>query len=294
VPKNWDILIKMLMQANPQDLVSWILPDATFKGVLDGELQVDSVFADVLYTIEWKGQQIVLHVEFQRNSHPEMDRRLWEYNALASIRTGLPVYSVVVYLVKDSSIVDPPYEMKLSTGFTIHCFFFQNIKLWEIPPEAFKEQALSGLLPLLPLTKEGKHREVVEEMIHRLQEADKADLLPLGYAFSALVFKQEDEQQWLKERFRSMQEILEESWAYQEMVEKGLAQGLEKGLEEGKKSLGEVLVRFVEIHFPDLVLLANQQAEKATTSQQLQEMIDGLFVAHTYNEARATLLGKQE
>jgi hypothetical protein len=43
------------------------------------------------------------------------------------------------------------------------------------------------------------------------------------------------------------------------------------------------------LHFPDLVLLAKQQAALATTPQQLQEMLDQLFVAHTEDEVRGIL-----
>jgi len=130
VSKQWDILTKMLMQANPQDLVSWILADAVYRGEQNVELQKkDPISADLLYNIEWSGEQIVLHIENQRKRDDEMGRRVWEYNSLASIHTGLPVYSVVIYLVKQRSIVNPPYEMKMPTGFTVHRFFFQNIKL---------------------------------------------------------------------------------------------------------------------------------------------------------------------
>ncbi len=185
-----------------------------------------------------------------------------------------------------------------------------------------KQPELSGLLPLLPLTKDGKRQEVVEETIECLQQVGKADLLPLVYAFSALMFKKKKEQQWLKERFAVMGSILEESWAYQEMVQKGVAEGLEqglkqgeqkglarglkqgeqkglarglkqgeqKGLEQGRKDLEHVVIRFVELHFQDLVPLAKKQATKAKNSQQLQRMLDNLFVAHTDDEARAVLL----
>jgi predicted transposase YdaD len=190
----------------------------------------------------------------------------------------------------------------LPTGDIVHSFAFQNIKLWEIPSEVLMQQKLSGLLPLLPLTREGKKREMVEQMISGLQLADKQDLLPLGYAFSALVFEQEIDQQWLKERFLSMEDILEESWAYREMVQKGLAKGLEqglqkglaKGLEQGLKqelqTLRTTLIRFVETHFPEQVPLAKQQVELTTTSAQLQQMLDELFVARTDNEVMKILL----
>jgi predicted transposase YdaD len=295
-PKQWDILTKMLVQANPQDLVSWILPNAIYQGELNVELQKKQpVFADLLYTIKCGGEQVVLHVEFQRKRDKQMDRRVWQYNCLASIHTDLSVYSVVIYLVEDSPIVDSHYEVKIPTGFTVHRFAFQNIKLWEIPGEVLKQQQLSGLLPLLPLTEGGKSQEIVEETIECLQQAGKADLLPLAYAFAALIFTKKKDLQWLKERFDIMGDILESSWAYREMVQKGVAKGLKqgerKGLRQGKKVMEQVVVRFVELHFPDLVPLARTSAAQAKTSEQLQAILDQLFVAHTDHEARAVLLG---
>jgi len=95
-----------------------------------------------------------------------------------------------------------------------------------------------------------------------------------------------------------MEHILEESWAYQEMVQKGVAKGLkqgkQQGLEQGKKDMEQIVIRFVETHFPDLVSLARQQATQTTTSQQLQEMLAKLFVAHTDKEAKAILLDEQQ
>ena len=181
-------------------------------------------------------------------------------------------------------------EVQWPTGLTVHRFIFQNIKLWEIPGEILKQQNLSGLLPLLPLTKEGKSREVVEETIECLQQAGKADLLPLLYAFSALLFEKKNEQRWLKGRFDLMGDILEKSWAYREMVQKGVA----KGLKQGKKDIEHLVIHFVELHFPDLVPLAKQQVAQAKTSQKLKAMLDQLFIAHTDLEARAALLGEQE
>jgi predicted transposase YdaD len=294
VANEWDRIMKLLMQANPQDLVSWVLTDAIYEGELNVELQKYPVRADLLYTVKWKGEEGGLHVEFQRKKDTNMGRRAWEYNCLTSIHTGLPVYSVVIYLVEEEPIVEPPYEITFPTGLTVHHFFFQSIKLWEIPAEVLKRQKLPGLLPLLPLTKEGKHREVVEDMIESLVQAGRKDLLPLGYTLSAQVFTKEDEQQWLKERFKMMEDILEGNWAYQEMVQKAttkaLEQGKQQGLEQGKQDMEQIVIRFVEIHFPDLVPLAKQQTALATSSQQLQEMIAKLFVAHTENDARLALL----
>jgi hypothetical protein len=80
-----------------------------------------------------------------------------EIIVLTCVRTGLPVYSVVIYLLKNHSVVEPPYTVQLPTGEIIHHFVFRNIKLWEIPPEVLLRQNLPGLLPLLPLTQGVRH-----------------------------------------------------------------------------------------------------------------------------------------
>jgi len=54
--KRWDDLMKMLVGANPQALVSLLLPGARFLGELDKELEARTVEADLLYNVIWKGR----------------------------------------------------------------------------------------------------------------------------------------------------------------------------------------------------------------------------------------------
>jgi hypothetical protein len=92
-----------------------------------------------------------------------------------------------------------------------------------------------------------------------------------------------------------MKGMLEDNWAYREMVqwaeEKALKQGLEQGLEQGvKQGLRTTLLRFVEVNFPDQLALAKRQVELTTTPLQVQVMLDKLFVARTGDEVRKILL----
>jgi hypothetical protein len=68
--------MKMLVRANPQSLVSLLLPGAKFKGERDKELQARTVEADLLYNVVWRGRKIILHVEFQRRGDKRMPRRV--------------------------------------------------------------------------------------------------------------------------------------------------------------------------------------------------------------------------
>ena len=153
--KIWDSLTKRLVQTNPQDLISWISPNTVYESELNTELQKDPIRADLMYIVRRKGRKVVFHIEIQKQHDKNMGRRVWEYNVSTSVYTGLPVYSVVLYLVQDSSIVEPPYTIDVSDDEIVHHFVFRNIKLWEIAPEMLLEQDLPCLLPLLPLTEYG-------------------------------------------------------------------------------------------------------------------------------------------
>ena len=206
--KPWDDSMKMLVRANPQALVSLLLPGANFQGEQDRELKARTVEADLLYNVVYKRRKIILHVEFQRQGDKCMARRVWEYNVLTNYLTGRPVYSVVIYLAKKGTVVESRYQEEIAGQ--VRLLTFASIKLWEVPAEVFKQPGLEGLLPLLPLTQGGKSRAVVEETIARLQATGHRDLLPLSYAFAALVFTKTADKLWLKERFENMHDILEE------------------------------------------------------------------------------------
>src|SRR6266849_4580471 len=172
--------MKMLVRANPQALVSLLLPGAKFQGEQDKELKARTVEADLLYNVIWRGRKIILHVEFQVEADKNMARRVWEYNVLTDYLTGLPVYSVVIYLVKRGTIVESRYQDEIADQ--LRLLTFRSIELWEVPTEMLKQKGLEGLLPLLPLTQGGKSRKVVEETIAQLQATGHRDLLPLSYA----------------------------------------------------------------------------------------------------------------
>ena len=320
--KPWDDLMKRLFIASSQQMVQWLIPGAQFIGERSLELKNRTIEADILYNIVVNGEEMVLHVEFQRRGDHGMGKRLWEYNALATIASDLPVCSIVIYLKKVKSVVEPPYKMALPNREVSHVFFFKNIKLWEIPTQVFQQPGVEGLLPLLPLTRDGARREVVEEMIVRLLTTQKMELLSLGYIVAALVLKKNDEREWLNRRFGMLKDILKESWAYQDIlregleegiergieqgieqgtkrgIERGIKQGIEQGIEQGQrkerqavlKRWRQKLIRSVGNRFPEVASLVRKQVKAIDDPLALEELMFDLFSAKTVEEARQCLL----
>lgn len=158
--------------------------------------------------------------------------------------------------------------------------------MWKVPAEMLKQKGLEGLLPLLPLTQGGKSREVVEETIARLQATGHQDLLPLSYAFASLVFTESTDKLWLKERFDKMHDILEESWAYQEILGKGLLQGEQRGVLAMQQTAINIVIRF----FADLEELAKAKITPIDDLERLQQLILDLTISHTREQMEQVLL----
>ncbi len=312
---QWDDAMKILVGSDPQTFVSWLLPGAQFLGLLDKELKTRTIYADLLFTTLWGGKEIVLHVEFQSTADSEMSERVWKYNVQTHLLADRPVRSVVIYLVKGGKVAEPVWREVFSDGHVNHTFNYIVIKLWELEAETFQQPGMEGLLPLLPLTRRGKQRVVVQDMVTGLKTNGKDDLLSLGYMIAALALTKEADRKWLKGLFQPMlKDILKDSWAYQELLAEAKAEVraeakaeiLTEVLAEAKAEiLAEVQIEarqqelqtlclllnhFVEVHFPTLIPLAKQQVEQVHSPEPLRSLVDALLRARTEEEARQALL----
>ena len=287
--------MKLLMRKDAQALASLVLPGIVVGNALDKELKVTNIEADFFFEALLNGLAIILHIEFQRSRDPAMDRRMWAYNATMDINTGKPVYSIVVYLVQEENLVGSPYVREIPGTGTGHHFTFQVINLWEIAPEVLKQTEFEALLPLLPLTQAGKSRQTIEDMITELQARNRPDLLTLGYNFAGLIFTDEIDQQWLRERFNKMQDIMEGSWVYQEMtarsLEKGRQEGHQEGLEKGRQEgLQQAAIKIVAARFPKLEQLAKVIITTITDLDRLDVLIVELSVSSSQEQTKEILL----
>jgi predicted transposase YdaD len=292
ISNEWDQSLKFLSKMNPQSFVSLFLDGAEFLGERDKELQSHTIYADLVYEVQWHGEKIILHVEFQRSRDGNMARRVWEYNVLVECTTQLPVYSVVLYLVKDGNAIEPPYERRLCTGELLHWFHFRNLKMWEMSASELRQPGMEGMLPLLMLTKDGARRGMVDEVILDLARVERQDLLPITYCIAALVFPASSaDKQWLKERFRPMHDLFQNSWAYQELVDEGRQEGRQKGLQEGRQEgRQEACIRYVQKRFPSLADQAKQSIHSLHDIDHLQQVFDALMDATTSAEVEHILI----
>jgi len=299
MPGPWDNAGKQFLRVMPQHVVAWLIVGAKFLRTLPTELKSRNIYADGLYAINVGGKPALLHIEFQSRRHKIMPERLLEYNVLASSENDwLPVYTFVIYLRRDGEVPRSPLIRRLPNGEENHRFYFYVVEVAKIPARSILELGLYGLYPLILLTEGGTQPEVVQEMVVTLTEEREIELLALAYTFGGLVPGSDAYDSWFKRSFAMLDDILEESWTYQEIVKKGLEKGLEKGERLGReqerqqriREQHETVMNLVRMRFPGLVSFAVPRVEAIKDADALHILINQLFAVQTEEEAKQAII----
>jgi predicted transposase YdaD len=242
---------------------------------------------------------VLLHIEFQSYEDTTMGRRMLEYNVLAEHQYELPVSSFVIYLRK-RRVPRPPYVRTFIDGHVTHYFYYRVIKLWEIPAQVILDLGWEGLLPLLTLTKGGKKPEMVEIMLNRLSH--DRDLLALAEMYGGLAFTNELEKARFKRRFFMFQDIMKDSWVYQEVresmrqevtqeVRQAVTQEVRQEVtQKSVQSHRQTIVEIVSKRFPLLSQLASQQVARMADLDALRMLTVNISVADNVEAARRELM----
>src|SRR5579885_1803486 len=93
-----------------------------------------------------------------------------------------------------------------------------------------------NLFPLLPFTKGGASREVVETVFEELVQSGKTNLLSVAQTLACLAFgraKNDNDQDWRHRRYKKMFDTIKDTPAYREMVSDAREEGREEGWKEG-------------------------------------------------------------
>jgi predicted transposase YdaD len=292
----WDSNLKRLVGANPQHFVTWLLAGAQVIRELSAHLN-RAIDIDILYEVMLNSQRVASHLEFQRYRDLDMAKRILEYNVFASCKFDCTVISFVIYLKKDGNIIESPLILTLPDDREILRFNFITIKLWEIATDELRRTGSAGLLPLLPLTREGATQEVVEEVVTKLLDLEdrstQTNLLSITFNLASLAFDAPEDKDWLLRRFKMFQDILRDTEIYQYIMQEGLAEGIQQGIQQGVQQelqdLRLTIIRMVQARFPKLASFAIEQTASIEDPLRLQDLIVDISAAQTADQVRQLL-----
>ncbi len=299
----WDDSLKLLISDNVQDFVSLFMKGAVFKAKFATEFKGRELRADALIQVVPKSgepKDALMQIEIQSDNDPDMRERLLEYNLRARREHKLPVYSYVVYLRDDGEVLGSPLQWPGLDGETMLDFRFGMIEVYKMTADEVRQLGLSGLLPLMILTKDGGTYEIAEEIFASLESAGKWDSIGPAYVLASLVLGKDNvvEQQLLLRRLHEMHEMLNESPVYAEMtrlarergLEIGLQQGLQQGMQQGQLQLLRQMISDIVVEkFPDLIALAEEKIDATSHVSTLRRVTLKLSTAQTLEEAQQVL-----
>ena len=109
------------------------------------------------------------------------------------------------------------------------------------------------------------------------------ELLSLTYGLAAMVFEKESEHDWLQRRFAMLEDVIEESWAFQEMIQKGR-----------KEAKRQDLLLLIRRYYPALLQLAQNVCNAIQTLEELQNLFEKVLYAKDEEEVHQLLLSAQK
>jgi hypothetical protein len=254
VSKPFDATLNDLISIRPDD---WARYFARVTGIPPGlceSLDTDlatTLQADRIFRINGVSP-VLLHLELEANPRLGVPRDLMRYNTLIDHQHNLPVESVLVLLRPKALASDQNglYVRYGVTGSIIAQFRYRVERVWEHSVDDWLRSGL-GVAPLALLTDEAdanleKALERFKTCLldHKADEAVTKSVLGSSYVLCGLRY----EQARIAEMYRRLSMLMEESTTYQEILGKGVAQGLERGqlqahrnllLRQGTKRLGE-------------------------------------------------------
>jgi hypothetical protein len=242
----FDPVLKQLADRHGPAIVGWFqralgLPTGGPIEVVQPNLPAVTVDADRVYRIEGP-TPLLLHTEWESSSALGRPDRFLVYNTLLTRQTELPVQTVVVLLRKEahSSDLTGMLTRKLANGVEYLTWRYFVIRLWELPPAQFLINP--GLTPLAPLSAVGESElpslaQKIQAAWKGLSEPELKELKTATETLMGLRYPKE-----LVHQLFGEVSAMEESVIYQEIYQKGRAEGLRSARQAligvGKKHLG--------------------------------------------------------
>lgn len=292
--KPYDTGLKKLVTTDPQAFIRWLFPGATFTQLHPQKLDAVELELDILIEIIINGARMLIHIEFQTRNDSSMAERLLWYNVLVRRQYKLPVLSFVIYLLRDGEVPPSPLVYTLPTNQEVLRFHFVNIEVSKLVPEDILNLNELNLLPLVPLTRGGTERKVVEQTITTLeQHSELPDLSLIAFTLASLAMRWEKnpDLDWLIRRFRKMHDLLKDSPIFQLIEQEGMEKGREEGLERGQlKALHTGIVNVIAAHYPELTRLAESQVTAIDDIERLQKLLVDVTMPYNAQEMRTLLL----
>ncbi len=270
---TYDFICKQLIDTCPEQFVAWVDTNARFVQERNVEFSIKHRYTDALLEVTLNGRHALLHFEFQVAFDKTMQDRMLGYGVMASEEYDLPVSSHLIYLRPHRNLPVSPYIKRFVDGSEVLRFHYHVIKFWEMPAELILANDWEGLLPLLPLAKDGKKPSLIQAMVEKLATNENKELLALAQMVGGLVFTQSDELEQFERSFAMLKDILKESRTAQKIHNEGHAEGRAEEHEKALAITRATATREIQTRFPESLSMIQPLIEQLTDLAILNQLL---------------------
>ncbi|MGK7873221.1 MAG: Rpn family recombination-promoting nuclease/putative transposase, partial [Xenococcaceae cyanobacterium] len=259
----YDNTCKYLAETYAVNFVRWLLSvNPVNVRVLKTEIIPEPIRSDALILLQIDKK--ILHLEFQSlpYSEPPIPYRMLKYWTLLYGQYWCDIEQVVIFLKETAS--ELVFQDRFEQYKTRHSY--RVIRLWEENPTPFLRDP--ALLPLATLTSSNTPRTLLEQVAQRVAMLEEPEQQRNISAAAEILAGLRFEKNLIRQLFR--EELMRESVIYQDILQKGLAQGEQQGLQKGE---AVVIIRLLTRRFgaiaPSLI-----ERIRALSVAQLEELTD--------------------
>ncbi|QSV63960.1 MAG: Rpn family recombination-promoting nuclease/putative transposase [Dolichospermum sp. DL01] len=268
---SYDNTCKYLAETYPQDFARWLLAaEVSEVEILKTELNLEPIRADAVIFLKVGNQ--ILHLEFQTTpkSKTPLDFRMLDYYTRLKRQYWCEIQQVVIFLQATTS------EMVFNSQYvdtnTIHKY--RVIRMWE--EEAAPLLANPALLPLATLAKTDSAENLLTQVAGAVNTIESKKARDNISVCTQLLAGLRFNRNLLNQLFQ--EDIMEESWVYQDILQKGEQKGkrreaLELILRMLKRRFGNIPAK-IEQQLPNLGLTQLEDlAEELLDFSQIDDLV---------------------
>jgi hypothetical protein len=243
--KKYDVTTRTIYRPKPAELLEFLHFPVIDPGQLEVlDSNVSTLSAEIDRAIRVGGPEpYIVHIEFLSGRDLGLPARAFWYNVLLTRQHELPVRTVIVLLrpVADGPELTGIFEQSFPGRGPTLSFWYDVIRIWQVPPEALLTAGLS-VLPLAPVSNVAPDQleAVVMGVAERLKREADPELMTLLWAATRVLMGLRYKRAQVQTLIEGVQAMIfgirgiEESWAYQDMFAKAQAEGEAKGRAEGE------------------------------------------------------------
>lgn len=273
----YDSALKSLLEDHVAEILPEILPESVLVSEQNAEIARTNLRPDLVYLIQYRDEPHILNLELQTNLDSDMAYRMLLYHVELFGKYRLPVISMVMYPFETST--SEPVFREVSGQETLLLFQHRVLRLWTLEAEQYMHKRVICMYTLLPAMR-GANASLLMRAITEMERRYTGSHLAHHLVRFRTILRRSTtlsarDKQIVEDRLSMYDSLLEQDAYVHEQRDRGRTEGQQKAL-----------LDLVEVRFPALVELAQQQVAHLNKSDELSRLMKQIALAPDEATAR--------